>query len=118
MYPSMSVVGLAVVKETTSEPNMPPASAIPKAAHPVALVAKAKWNSEVSFSSVLSLPTIFQKVAMPCVGSAVVGRNLEWSYEEALLVARSHLVKGCLSTAEVVENNDEVAEAVVAVADL
>jgi len=114
MYPSMSVVGLAVVKETTSAPNIPPASAIPNAAHPVAMVAKAKWNLEASFSS-LSPPVIFQKVAIPFVGSAVVGRNMEWSYEEALSVARSQLVKGCLSISEVVEKNNEATGAVLAV---
>ncbi len=115
MYPSMSVVGLAVVKETTSAPNIPPASAIPNAAHPVAMVAKAKWNSEASLFSSLSPPVIFQKVAIPFVGSAVVGRNMEWSYEEALSVARSQLVKGCLSISEVVEKNNEANGAVLAV---
>ncbi len=111
MYPSISVVGLAVAKETISEPNIPPDSAIPKAAHPVAMVAKAKWNL-ASFSSLsLSPPVIFQKVAIPFVGSAVVGRNMEWSYEEALSVTRSQVVKGCLSMLEVAEKNDEAAGA-------
>ena len=75
------------------------------------MVAKAKWNL-ASFSSLsLSPPVIFQKVAIPFVGSAVVGRNMEWSYEEALSVARSQVVKGCLSISEVAEKNDEAAGA-------